>query len=248
MNKKFLLIFILLLSTNLIFSQYENPKIRQGNRYYQKKNYSKAEEHYSIATKINPKSSIAVFNFGNSQYKQKNYSGGLERYLSLESKVKNLDTLSKIQYNIGNVYVKIAEDSIRAQNLNGAIENLKKAVEYYKKAIKNNLTDQEAKHNLYEAVKMIKLLQQQQQNQQKQRQQQNQNKQKQNKDKDNNQQQKQNEPKEKQKQNNQPQNQPQLSKEEIERLLNAVKQADLKNQQKVQTNTLRNVKIREKNW
>ena len=73
--KRNLLILILALLTCLTsFGQAtkrERNLIKQGNEYFNKKQYSKAEESYSRVLEINPNSQIAKYNLGSTMLRQR---------------------------------------------------------------------------------------------------------------------------------------------------------------------------------
>jgi len=235
---------LLTVIVNLANAQRENPSIRKGNKLFEQKKYSQAEAKYTEAKKKNPKSLIASYNLANSQYKQNNYTGAIENLQSIEPFTKNKDTLFNIYYNQGNNYVKQAEDSLKSQNLNGAINKLQSAKSYYKLALKKNPKDYQAKYNYLLTEQLLnQLKQQQQQNQNKQQQKQD-NK---NQDKDKQQQNQQNQQKEKQN-DKKDQKQAQIPYEEIEKMLKAVQNADQQTQQKAKLNLQKNVKTKDKNW
>jgi len=173
---------ILIFSTIQAFAQLENPKIRSGNKLNQQKKYSLSEASFQKAKEINPNSNIASFNYANAQYKQKNNKSALNNYQNLSKNVKGKDTLASIYYNIGNTFVKMAEDTLKSKSLQGGIKYLELALDAYKSSIKLNPSDKKAKFNYLIAKQLLDKLKKQQQNQQNKNQnKQNQNKQNQNK-------------------------------------------------------------------
>lgn len=246
------LTIILTLSVLNIFAQKENPYIRRGNRAFEAKNYPTAESRYQHAKNINKNSLIATYNIANAQNRQKNYQGAIENLQSIAERSKSTDTLNNIFYNIANNYTKIAEDSLKAQKMNGAIDNLQNAVNYYKSAIKQNPNDFQAKYN-YLLTKQIldELKKQQQQNQKNQQNQQNKDqKNQQNKDKKDQDKQQQNQNSQDKDKQNKPkeQKQAQIPYDEMIRMLNAVQNQDQQTQVKVKQNMQKNVKTKDKNW
>jgi len=180
---KNIIIMLLILLPLGLKAQLENPKIRTGNKLFIKKDFSAAESKYKQATKINKKSFVAYYNLAGAMYKQKNYFNALSIYDSLKTQSKNEDTLAKIYHNVGNIYVKIAEDSIQKQNVKAAISSLEKALENYKTSIKLFPHDKETKFNYLVAEKILNELKKIQQDNQ---QNQNQNKEQENKDENKN--------------------------------------------------------------
>ncbi len=159
------------------YSQIENAAIRRGNRNYNNKHFSDAESNFDNAKQQNPKSFIAAFDFSDAQYMQKNYSGALNSFgATTQMSANKKDTLSMVYYNIGNTYVKLAEDTLQKQGLQQAITYLQSALSNYKTSIKFNPDDVHAKFNYVIAKQVLDTLQnQQQQQQQNQQNQQNQN-------------------------------------------------------------------------
>jgi tetratricopeptide (TPR) repeat protein len=164
---KRIIILVLIFASINSYGQIENAKIRKGNKFYEKKNYSQAESQYLSAIKINPHSNIAVFNYADAQYKQKNYKNALKNFQQLSQKVKSKDTLTSIYYNIGNTYVRLAEDTLKKKALSPAIKYLEAALSAYKSSIKMNPKDKEAKFNYIVTKKILDKLKKQQQQQQK---------------------------------------------------------------------------------
>ena len=85
--KRNLLILILALLTCLTsFGQAtkrERNLIKQGNEYFNKKQYSKAEESYSRVLEINPNSQIAKYNLGSTMLRQR--GGNSEKDVARDS-------------------------------------------------------------------------------------------------------------------------------------------------------------------
>jgi len=205
----------------------------QAEEAYKRKDYKKALELYQEAQTRDPDSDTLAYNLGNTMYKLGRYeeAGKLyNRILENKNPVLSADSY----YNMGNTLYKMgraAEDQ----------QLYSQALEAYKQAIRLEPGDKDAKYN-YELVRRLIKEQQQQQQQQQQNQdqqeqdkeqQQQRNQQQQEEDKQKQQQQQQ---KEQQQQQIQQQDQPrpkpgQMSKEEAERILEALVQME-KNEQK----------------
>ncbi len=155
-----------------LFAQIENVEIRKGNKFYAEKKFSQAESKYLKAQEINPQSVKAVYNFANAQFKQKNYTGALSAYRKTAELTKNKDTLSSIYYNIGNSFVKLAEDTLQKKALDAAVKYLESAIDAYKNSIKMNPDDKKTKFNYLITKKFLDKLKKQKKNQQNQKKQQ----------------------------------------------------------------------------
>ncbi len=240
------------------FSQLENPFIRRGNRYYQKQKYPQAETQYRMALKKNPNSFIAKNNLGLSLYRENNDTTAVSVLAPLLLQTNQKSYMSQAAYNLGDVFTKVAGDSLRLHNVGAAIRNLEKAQKVLQHSVMLNPDDYQARYNLWEVHKVLDSLKKQsskgghnQQKKQNNKQNQNKNQQK----KQNNQQKKQNQ---NQNQNQQKQNQQQnqqkqfkgLSPQEIERMLKAVEQQDKRIQPKAlrRLMNLHTHKKTDKNW
>lgn len=217
-----LLFMLMLLHVNPVegqglFGNNSRPTLRKGNQEYKKGNFDEAIHLYQKALSKDPKNPIGHFNLGNTYYKKSAFDSAMFHYQAAIQELKNDDLKSKGYYNLGNSMLQKRE--------------FQKAIDAYKEALKANPNNEDARYNLSYALKMLKQQQQQQQ-------QQNQNQDQQNKDQQQNQPQQNNEEKkndDKKEQPNQPQEQKnQMSREEAERILNALKnrEKELKNQQK----------------
>lgn len=222
--------------------------IRKGNKEYFNKKYEQAEVLYRKALEKNINSRKAEYNLANALYKQNNYDAAATKYKTLAENEKERNEKSKYFYNMGNALLK---------------ENkLDESIEAYKNAIRLNPHDQDAKHNLQIALRMKnggrssqnQQNQQDQQNQQNQQNPQGQQNQDNKKQSQNNQQNQQNEQQDSQDKQQQKQSQSQsqhgqISREDAERLLQALENDEKKVLQKVKEKQLqiRRVQV-EKDW
>ncbi len=213
-----------------LFSQPEKKLLRSGNDAYHRGRYDEAAKKYGDAARKNPKYDKAYYNLGNATYKICNtikkdaqfrakYGSQADsllkqKYLeaagSFDSfangKTTSKDSAQFALHNMGNAYLMAKE--------------YQKAVDAYKKALKYKPSDEDTRYNL--AYALQKLKEQQKKDQQKQQQQNQQN----NEDKKEEEQKKDLQNKknqqEKEKQSGQ------MSKEEAQRMLDALKNAEKK--------------------
>lgn len=127
--------------TKEIEAQYKKSRtlIRNGNSSYQNNNFDKAELNYRKALVIDPKSKSANYNLGNTLYSQQKFQESQEYYE--KSIDKNDDKLSRARayHNIGNTCFKSNQ--------------LEQAILAYENALKLNPSDMETKYNLAMAKK-----------------------------------------------------------------------------------------------
>lgn len=237
-------LFVILLLVNCGFSQSNRSTLNEGVDKYDEKKYTDAEVDFRKVVESSPKSFEANYNLGNTYYKQEKYDDAIKSYQSAFENAKDNESRAKIFHNVGNSLLKS--------------NKIEQSVEAYKNALKYNPNDQDTKYNLSYALEMLKNKDKNKQDkndqnkndQNKQDQQQQQNQDQQNKDQ--NKQDQQQQPKDQEaKQDNtkQPQQQKEqkISKDEAQRILDA-----LKNNEKDLQKQLRKVKAKvrktDKDW
>lgn len=233
-----LLLILLLVSSG--FSQSNRSTLNEGVDKYDEKKYTDAEVDFRKVVESSPKSFEANYNLGNTYYKQEKYDEAIKSYQSAFENAKDNESRAKIFHNVGNSLLKS--------------NKIEQSVEAYKNALKFNPNDQDTKYNLSYALELLKNKDKNKQDKNDQnkqdQQQQNQNQDQQNKDQ--NKQDQQQQPKDQEaKQDNtkQPQQQKEqkISKDEAQRILDA-----LKNNEKDLQKQLRKVKAKvrktDKDW
>lgn len=221
--------FFILYAVTVVSAQKDNPLIRKGNKQYEEGKFKEAEIDYRKAMELAPKSFKGQYNLGNSQYKQQNWDEAAQSYANSAGNMKPDDLAGKaaVYHNLGNTLLKA--------------EKFQESVEAYKQSLRLNPADEDTRYNLSYAMK--KLVQQQQQQQQKQD-----NKKDDKQDKKD--QQQQNQPQDQQDQPQDKQQQkPQISKQDAERMLQALKNDEQKTIDKVKKQKAKPVQVQiEKDW
>jgi hypothetical protein len=232
-RKTIILVIILFLAlAELINAQSDKKFIRQGNREYEKDKYSEAEISYRRAVDKNKGSADAIFNIGDALYKQNKFDDAGKQFVDNHYLIEDKEKKSASLYNLGN--------SLLMAN------KVQESIEAYKGSLKLDPSNMEAKYNLAYAQDLLK--QQQQKNQE----QQDQNKNDQNKDqneKQDNKKQDQNKDQNKEQQQQPQEQQQKISKEDAQRLLNALANDEKNVQEKVKLAKAMKAKVRTvKNW
>ena len=224
-------------------AQSDKKHIREGNRKYAKNNYPDSEISYRKAIANNKQSSDAVFNVGDALYKQNKFEDAGKQFIENINLNEDVNKKSAGLYNLGNSLLKA--------------NKVKESIDAYKGSLKLHPGSKEAKYNLAYAQDLLKQQQEQQQQQQKQ---QDKDKKDQNKDKnkedqkDNKDQNDKNKEQQKdqnkdQQQQQQPQQQEGISKDDAQRLLNALANDEKNVQEKVKLAKAAKEKVRTvKNW
>lgn len=227
---------IFFLSVNLLVAQSTRSLINEGVDKYDESNFADAEVNFKKSLEKENDLFAGHYNLGSAYYKQERYDEALKQYQNSLALAESDYERAKIYHNIGNSLLKN--------------QKLPESIEAYKQSLKLNPNDLETKYNLSYALKKQQEQKDQQKNQdnkdqnkddqqnkdQQQNQDQNKDQEKndqQNEDQKNDQQnQDQKKDEQEQQQNQQQQNQPkpnEISKEEAQRILEALKnnEADL---------------------
>ena len=236
-SKNFMLTFLtalLLIYTLPGYSQGEKKFIRQGNREYEKDKYSESEISYRRANDKNSELPDAVFNTGDALYRQNKFEDAGKEFAETHEMSEDSKKKAASLYNLGNSLL--------------MSDKIKESIDSYKGSLRLDPDNMDAKYNLAYAQDLLKQEQQQQQ-QQNQQDQQNQDQKdeqgKENKDQTSDQQQPQQQQQEEQKE----QQQQEISKEDAERVLNALANDEKDIQEKVKLAKAAKAKVRTvKNW
>ncbi len=228
---KFLLLFAFSVLSVFLYSQDERKYVKEGNKLYEQKKYSSADSMYRKAlSKSTDTSYRAQFNLGDALYKQNKFTEAAEKFEMLANKKTDKLTQSKAYHNLGNCHLKERK--------------WEKSIEAYKNALKNNPIDEDSRYNLSYAQKMLV---QQQKNDKDKDKNEDDKKDQDKKEKDNDKQEKEN--KDKEKPDKQPEQKQEISKEDAQRLLDALQQNEKDIQEKLKKQKNKGVKVEvDKDW
>jgi tetratricopeptide (TPR) repeat protein len=214
--------------------------VREGNRQFNAGKVVDAETSYRGALAVDEKSNLATFNLGDALYRQQKFEEAGKEFEKVASQTNDRKDKAWAYHNLGNSYLQQ--------------KKLKESIEAYKQALRNNPNDADTKYNLSYALNLLKE-QEQQQNKDQQdnkdnKDQQNQDQQNQDKQdqQDQDQQQQQQEKKKDEMQQKQQQQQQQISREDAQRLLDAIAQEEKELQEKLQKKERAGSRRIEKNW
>jgi Ca-activated chloride channel family protein len=246
-------LLILLISAGKSRADLDRSKVKEGIKAYQKSEWDNALQKFQDALLDDPENPVGHYNVGQAFYKKQNYEEALASYEKALN-TPDAELREKIYYNQGNTYYQL--------------NKYQESIQSYIKALELNPDDQDAKHNLeLVRAKLKEMAQKQpQQNQQQQQQQPGDQQQQSGQNKEqqpNQQQQKQQqqekaqadqEKKEKNKQEDQNKSQQSiekkkpLTKEEAERILQALRSDEKKNQKLRREKTTAGKAHVEKDW
>ena len=131
---KFYFLIVLLMNGILVFAQESyNNLVYEGNRAFDKKNYTSASSKFMEAAKVKNKDFTSHYNLGNALYKDKKYQEAMAEYKKAESFAQNQNDKNAVAYNMGNAHMQAGDAP--------------KAAEYYKKALKSDPYNEKVRKN-----------------------------------------------------------------------------------------------------
>ena len=138
---------------HICFAQNERSIARDGNKNYEKGLFSDSEINYRKSLSKNKDFEEVQFNLADALFRQDRHDESISVLNDLISNTKNINLKSESYYNIGNNFLEKQE--------------LENAIDAYKNCLRLNPSDEEARHNLVTAMSRM---QQQEQNQEQQEQ------------------------------------------------------------------------------
>ncbi len=209
------------------YSQPERSLVRKGNKQYQSGNFAESEITYRKALDKNRSSFNGSYNLGNALYRLEKYDEAAQQYAGSFSLAKEKEAAASDMHNLGNALLKA--------------EKYEQSIEAYKNSLRINPNDNETRYNLAYAQAMLK--QQQNQENKENKDKKDEQKQDEQKQEQKNEQQQQ----EQQKQQNSKPEQQKISKEDAERILQALKNNEQNLQKKLSKKESERIRI-EKQW
>lgn len=201
--------------------------LRQGNKAFDKSRYAESEVYYKKALEANPASAAGSFNLGDALFQQKRYEKATSAFSEAAATAATPELKAQAMHNLGNSYFEAGK--------------YRESIAAFKAALRVNPADEDTRYNL--AVAQKKLEQQQQQQQQQQSgsgakqepgDQQNNNSQ--------------NKPDESSPPQNSDKKNPQMNKDEIDRMLDALRRQEENVAERMQRRSKGQQAATEKDW
>jgi Ca-activated chloride channel family protein len=240
--KQFIVVVLMLLNGSMLFAQDAKSYVHKGIELYNAKKYKDAEASYRKSVEKN-QNVEGNFNLGDAYYKQKKFDDAAQQFTSIGSASNNAAVKAKAYHNLGNTL------------LEG--KKFQESIDAYKKSLLNNPKDDQTRYNLSYAQQMLK----KQQDQNKKNKDQNKDKKDPNKDKNKQDQDKKDQDKDKDKQNqdknkddkdkqDKQQQQPNtVSKDDAQRMLDALNNQEQGTQDKLKAKKIKGEKTHiNKDW
>lgn len=125
----------------------------QGNRAFQRKDYSQAEINYMNVLKNNPKNVAALFNLGNVQLAKGNAQAAFDFFQQCQNASQDKSLAALALHNQGYIYQATAMSSTKEDERQRA---LREAINYYKQSLRINPSDHNTRYNLALCQKLLK--------------------------------------------------------------------------------------------
>jgi len=217
--------------------QSTHKRVKEGNELYSEKQYDQALNKYQDALLSDPENNRIQYNVANTLYWKKKFAEALQEYQKVVG-TEELPLEAQTYFNMGNTLYRLGK--------------LPESILAYQQALKIDPNDMDAKYNLEFVRRKIKENAEKhpQENQPQPNQEQQETQQKQEKEEDQDKQEnqgQQNDQQEKEGQESDPQNIKEMSQEEAERILNALKNDEKDIQKKRRMKASGKVKIK-KDW
>jgi Ca-activated chloride channel family protein len=136
-----------------LYAQHGRSQVGEGNKLYAEGHFDEAYEKYLEALRANPGSPIIRFNEGNALYQTQEFQRALDAYRAAIAS-GDPDLASSAWYNLGNALYRQ--------------QQLEQALEAYKQALRLDPTDEDTKHNLELVLDQMQQQERQQQRPQRQ--------------------------------------------------------------------------------
>jgi tetratricopeptide (TPR) repeat protein len=140
----------------------ERERIREGNKLYNKDQFTEAEIAYRKSLEVNSRSFDGIYDLGNALYKQQKFPEAAEQYRLVAAQSErflsenpaNVNRLAQVFHNMGNIGM--------------SNKDYAKSIEAYKQSLRLNPRDDETRYNLALAQKLLENQEQEDQEQEQQ--------------------------------------------------------------------------------
>lgn len=152
MNKISLLgmtLLVALFATSSAFAQEPNENITKGNKLYEEGKFGEAEMTYREGQEAGADPFISGFNLGDALFKQERYEEAASAFQALPNLTDDKAQKASAYHNLGNSFLKA--------------EKFQESVDAYKQSLRNNPKDLETKYNYSYARRMLQEQQEQEQ-------------------------------------------------------------------------------------
>ncbi len=132
--------FVLLLATDTYASD-ARQRIREGNRLFEEGNYAEAEAKYRQSLEAESNNYKALFNLGNTLYRQGRLEEARQVFDMLSYQAPSETEQANVLHNLGNAYLGAGQ--------------LAESIEAYKQALRLRPEDEDTRYNLAYALNLL---------------------------------------------------------------------------------------------
>jgi Ca-activated chloride channel family protein len=141
--KQLIIFLFVILNVPVLFAQDAKSYIQQGNELYKQKKYKEAEAAYRKAAALKKGQTVeSDFNLGDALYKEKKLDSAGKAFETTASKTTNPLLRAEAYHNLGNSLL--------------TNKKYEQSIDAYKKALINNPQDDQTRYNLAYAQEMLK--------------------------------------------------------------------------------------------
>jgi len=140
--KQLIIIIYIVLQGTVVFAQKEKKYIHNGNKLYQQQKYAEAEASYRQSVEKTKESVAGNFNLGDALYKQKKFENAAQKFTEIATTSENKAVKAQAYHNLGNSLLES--------------KKLEESIEAYKKSLMNNPKDDQTRYNLAYAQEKLK--------------------------------------------------------------------------------------------
>jgi Ca-activated chloride channel homolog len=142
MMKQLIVFLLIVLNAPVLFAQDAKSLIHQGDELYREKKYKEAEEAYRKAAAKKDEKLESNFNLGDALYREKKLDSADRNFAAIAASSTNPLVKAEAYHNLGNSLL--------------AAKKYDRSIDAYKKALINNPQDDQTRYNLAYAEEMSK--------------------------------------------------------------------------------------------
>lgn len=141
MNRILFTGLVLFLALPVLLHGQDRRHLRQGNKLYQDEKFTDAEIRYRQSLEENPQNIKGMFNLGNALYRQGRFDEAAELFGGLSQFAPGEREKAFAYHNLGNTFLQS--------------QKYAESVEAYKNALRINPDDEQTRHNLAYAMRLL---------------------------------------------------------------------------------------------
>ena len=157
MKKYSILLLLVCILNTFINAQSIDSKIalKKGNDTYKNGSYDTSLINYESSFLNDTSNLKALYNKGNASFMKGDFKNARSNYNTYLNSSKNINDKANAHFNIGNSYLTQYNQQLKEQSEQPNSEFLQNAIDQYKTSLRYNSNDDDARHNLSYAMRLI---------------------------------------------------------------------------------------------